>query len=139
LARRDIREAIVKAVFTWRPYVLGAYFDTNTIIAESNGKISHPYLQFIMGHRGDIEARYITNKETLPLEMIEDMRQAYKRCQDYLQTTKAEVGEEKIKEAFKKQILAVAGFNEEDAAKYDSDNVTDEELHDLMRQRLLGV
>lgn len=35
--------------------------------------------------------------------VIEDMRAAYKRSQDYLQTTKAEVGEEKIKEAFKRK------------------------------------
>jgi len=35
---------------------------TNMIIAESKGKISHSYMQFIMGHKGDIEARYSTNK-----------------------------------------------------------------------------
>jgi len=42
--------------------MLRAYCDTNMIIAESKGKISHPYMQFIMGHKGDIEARYSTNK-----------------------------------------------------------------------------
>jgi hypothetical protein len=67
------------------------------------------------------------------------MREAYKRSQDYLQTTKAEVGEEKIKEAFKKQLLAVAGFSQEEVAKYDVANMTDEELHNLVRQRLVGV
>ncbi|MEM3583889.1 MAG: site-specific integrase [Nitrososphaerales archaeon] len=44
LVTRDIKEAILKAGFDWRPYVLRAYFDTNMIIAESRGKISHPYL-----------------------------------------------------------------------------------------------
>jgi len=34
-----------------RPYVLRAYFDTNMIIAESKGKISHPHLQFLRGHK----------------------------------------------------------------------------------------
>jgi len=67
------------------------------------------------------------------------MREAYRRSQDYLQTTKAEIGEEKIKEAFKKQLLAVAGFKEEEIAKYDLASMTDEELHSLVRQRLLGV
>jgi hypothetical protein len=43
LVTRDIREAIPKAGFKWRPYVLRAYCDTNMIIAESKGKISHPY------------------------------------------------------------------------------------------------
>ncbi|MEM2997058.1 MAG: hypothetical protein QXK52_06065 [Candidatus Bathyarchaeia archaeon] len=37
--------------------------DTNVIIAESKGKISHPYLQLLMGHKGDIEARCSTNKD----------------------------------------------------------------------------
>jgi predicted house-cleaning noncanonical NTP pyrophosphatase (MazG superfamily) len=73
------------------------------------------------------------------MNVIEDMREAYKRSQEYLMTTKAEAGEEKIKEAFKKQLLAVAGFNEEEVAKHDVANMSNEELHNLVRQRLLGV
>ena len=87
LVTRDIREAILKAGFNWRPYVLRAYFDTNMIIAESKGKISHPYLQFMMGHKGDIEARYSTNKGVLPPDMIEDMRKCYRECMPYLLTS----------------------------------------------------
>jgi len=44
LVTRDVKEAIKKAGFSWRPYMLRACFDTNMIIAESKGKISHPYL-----------------------------------------------------------------------------------------------
>jgi len=87
LVTRDIREAILKAGFRWRPYVLRAYCDTNMIIAESKGKISHPYLQFMMGHKGDIEARYSTNKGILPPDMIEDMRKCYRECMPYLLTS----------------------------------------------------
>ena len=87
LVTRDIREAIRRAGYSWRPYVLRAYFDTNMIIAESKGKVSHPYLQFMMGHKGDIEARYSTNKGVLPPDMIEDMRKCYKGCLPYLLTT----------------------------------------------------
>jgi hypothetical protein len=86
LVTRDVKEAIVKAGFSCRPYVLRAYCDTNMIIAESKGKISHPYLQFIMGHKGDIEARYSTNKGVLPPDMIEDMRKAYSECEPFLST-----------------------------------------------------
>jgi site-specific recombinase XerC len=86
LVTRDIKEAIRKAGFNWRPYVLRAYFDTNMIIAESKGKISHPYLQFMMGHKGDMEARYSTNKGVLPPDMIEDMRKAYRECEPFLST-----------------------------------------------------
>jgi site-specific recombinase XerC len=86
LVTRDIKEAILKTGFNWRPYVLRAYFDTNMIIAESKGKTSHPYLQFMMGHKGDMEARYSTNKGILPPDMIEDMRSAYKACEPFLST-----------------------------------------------------
>lgn len=86
LVTRDIREAILKAGFSWKPYVLRVYYDTAMIIAESKGKISHPYLQFLMGHKGDIEARYSTNKGVLPPDMIEDMRKCYKDCEPFLST-----------------------------------------------------
>jgi len=86
LVTRDIREGILRAGFSWRPYVLRAYCDTNMIIAESKGKISHPYLQFLMGHKGDIEARYSTNKGVLPPDMIEDMRKCYRECEAFLST-----------------------------------------------------
>jgi len=87
LVTRDIKEAIKRAGYSWRPYVLRAYFDTNMIIAESKGRISHPYLQFMMGHKGDIEARYSTNKCVLPPDMIEDMRKCYRECLPYLLTS----------------------------------------------------
>jgi hypothetical protein len=87
LVTRDIKMAILRAGFKWRPYVLRAYCDTNMIIAESKGKISHPYLQFLMGHKGDIEARYSTNKGVLPPDMVEEMRMCYRECEPFLSTS----------------------------------------------------
>jgi len=83
LIRKYMRAAGVQK----RPYVLRAYAETQLIIAESKGKISHPYLQFIAGHKGDIEARYSTNKGKLPPDMIEDMRAQYRACEPFLSTT----------------------------------------------------
>lgn len=83
---REIREAI-RPRFKWRPYVLRAYFDTQMLLAESHGKIAHPYRVFFMGHKGDIEARYTTNKGRLPEDLIEDMRRAFKESSEYLETT----------------------------------------------------
>jgi hypothetical protein len=134
-----MRLAIRKAGYPWRPYVLRAYFDTQLMLAESKGLVMRDYRMFWMGHKGDIENRYTTNKHRLPQNVIDDMRQAYERSQEYLQTTKAEAGEEKIKETFKRQLLAVAGLSEQEIAKYDVTDMTDEELHNLVRQRLLGV
>lgn len=82
-----IRTAMRAAGVYKRPYVLRAYAETQLIIAESKGKISHPYLQFIAGHKGDIEARYSTNKGRLPPDMIEDIRSNYKACEPFLATT----------------------------------------------------
>jgi len=133
-----IREAIRKAGFNWRPYVLRAYFDTQLMLAESKGLLIRDYRQFWMGHKGDIENRYTTNKCRLPEDVIEDMREAYRRSQEYLQTTKPETGREKLIEEFRRQLLLVAGFSQEEISKIDITSLTDEEFQDLIRKRLLG-
>jgi hypothetical protein len=129
----------VKSDFSWRPYVLRAYCDTGMIIAESKGLISHPYLQFLMGHKGDIEARYSTNKGRLPPSMIEEMRQAYKKCEPLLSTKTESATEEQIKRTFSEQFLLVAGFQKEDVEKMNLDEMSNEELQSLVRQRLSGM
>jgi len=133
-----IREAIRKAGFSWRPYVLRAYFDTQLMLAESKGLLIRDYRQFWMGHKGDIENRYTTNKYRLPEDVIEDMREAYRRSQEYLQTTKPETSREKLVEEFRKQLLLVAGFSPEEIGEIDVTGLSDEEFQDLVRKRLLG-
>lgn len=91
---RLIRESM-RPRFDWRPYVLRSYFDTQLLLAESHGRISHPYRVFFMGHKGDIEARYTTNKGILPVDLTEDMRQAYLRCEPYLCTVQQETVDKK--------------------------------------------
>ena len=98
---RDIKTSfgiIIKA----RPYVLRAYFDTQLLLAESQGKITHAYRQFFMGHKGDIEAKYTTNKHRLPEHLIQDMKEAYERSQNFL--TPFEEDNE-VNEKSKKEIL----------------------------------
>lgn len=81
----DIRKSIW-SITKVRPYVLRAYFDTQLLLAESNGKMTHAYRQFFMGHKGDIEARYTTNKGRLTDEMVSDMRISYSNSQKFLCT-----------------------------------------------------
>ncbi|MCD6537696.1 site-specific integrase [Candidatus Bathyarchaeota archaeon] len=133
-----IREAIRKAGFNWRPYVLRAYFDTQLMLAESKGLVIRDYRQFWMGHKGDIENRYTTNKCRLPEDVIEDMREAYRRSQEYLQTTRPETSREKLVEEFRRQLLLVAGFSQDEISRIDITDLTDEEFQDLVRKRLLG-
>lgn len=133
-----MRLAIRSAGLPWRPYVLRCYFDTQLMLAESKGLVLRDYRQFWMGHKGDIENRYTTNKHKLPEEVIEDMREAYKRSQEYLQTTKvSETSEEKLTQAFRKQLLLVAGFAQDEVDKMDLASLGDEELQEIVRKRLL--
>lgn len=135
-----IRGAIRRGGFPWRPYVLRSYFDTQLMLAESKGLVLRDYRQFWMGHKGDIENRYTTNKAKLPESVIEDMREAYKRSQEYLQTIRFEdtSSEEKLRQAFRKQLLLVAGFSQDELEKTDLSSISDEELQTIIRKRLLG-
>ena len=40
-----------------------------------------------MGHKGDMMAKYTTNKNMLPQEMIEQMRESYRKCENKLSST----------------------------------------------------
>ncbi len=77
---------VIWSVLKVRPYALRAYFDSQLLIAESHGCMTHAYRQFFMGHKGDMEARYTTNKGKLTEQMTEDMRRSYERSQSFLST-----------------------------------------------------
>ncbi len=134
-----IRDALRSAGLQWRPYVLRSYFDTMLMLAESKGLVLRDYRGFWMGHKGDIENRYTTNKERLPESVVEDMRFAYSRSEEFLQTkVKEETSEEKLRGSFRKQLLLVAGFTQMELDKMDVPSMSDEELQNIVRKRLLG-
>jgi len=60
--------------------------------------MTHAYRQFFMGHKGDIEARYTTNKHRLADTVIRDMRDAYMRSQAMLSPFEREEGEKDRRE-----------------------------------------
>jgi hypothetical protein len=86
---KEIRKAM-RPRFLWRPYVLRAYFDTQLLIAESRGKIAHDFRVFFMGHKGSIEAKYTTNKGILPKLLVDEMKEAFKRSEEFLDLEKSE-------------------------------------------------
>lgn len=137
LVTRDIRNAIENSGMKMRPYVLRSYFSTALDIAESKGLISHPWRQFIMGHKGDIEARYSTNKRLLP-DMIEEMRESYKKCLKYLETRASDLSEENAKRYFQQQLLLTVGYKQEEIDKIDLDEISNDQFQQLLRDRLLG-
>jgi len=135
-----IRKAMRRAGFGWRPYVLRSYFDTQLMLAENAGKVIRDYRQFCMGHKGDIEARYTTNKHKLPPDVIEDMRGAYSKSCEFLATSAAEApGKDKIREEFKRQLLLVAGFKQGEIEKMDVLGMDDDEFQETIRRKLAGL
>lgn len=50
----------------------------------SRGKIAHDFRVFFMGHKGSMEAKYTTNKGMLPVALVEEMRQAFRRSEELL-------------------------------------------------------
>ena len=81
---RRIRE-IFRPRFNWGPSVLRAFINTQLLIAESKKKIANDFRIFFMGHRGNIEARYITNKGILS-EVVAEIRGSFKRVATHLDT-----------------------------------------------------
>ncbi len=138
LVTRDIREAIQGAGLKVRPYVLRAYFSTALDIAESKGLISHPWRQFIMGHKGDIEARYSTNKR-LPPDMIEEMRESYRKCLKFLETRISDVSEDNAKLFLQQQLLSAVGYKQEEIDKIDLTNISNEDFQQLLRDKVAGA
>jgi hypothetical protein len=133
-----IRDGIRKAGYPWRPYVLRSYFDTEIMLAESKGLVLRDYRTFWMGHKGDIEHRYTLNKGRLLGEVVEDLREAYRRSQEYLQTGRSESdSEERLRDSFRKQLLLVAGFKPEEVDEMDL-SMDDASFQETVRKRLLG-
>jgi integrase len=138
-----VRLAIRGAGLPWRPYVLRSYFDTQLMLAESKGLVLRDYRTFWMGHKGDIENRYTTNKCRLPEGVVEDMREAYSKGARYLEAGMGAgsvgTGEEELRVSFRRQLLLVAGARPEEVERMDLASMGDSEFRDAVRKRLLGV
>ena len=100
LLHRRIKATITKAGFDWRPYIFRIYFGTNLDTAESKGFITHPWRQFIMGHKGDIEETY-TKREG----MIDEGRNQYAKCLEFIETEKKAISEQDSLRILKDAIL----------------------------------
>lgn len=95
IIERDVRNTM-RPRFKWRPYVLRAFFDTQLLIAESRGKIAHDFRVFFMGHSGSIEAKYTTNKNILPKLLMDEMREAFRKSQEFLDYQTNKEQDEKV-------------------------------------------
>jgi len=138
LVTRDIRKAMRKLNFKWRPYVLRSYFSMALDLSENKGIISHNWREYWMGHTGDISARYSTNKKLSP-EMIEEMRETYKKCSIYLETGRKALTEEEkeqLNKDVKKWYLSALGFTDEEISNKNLLELEPEELQQKVREKL---
>ncbi len=138
LVTREIRTAIRGIDLNMRPYVLRAYFATGLDIAESKGFISHPWRMFFMGHKGDIESRYSTNKGRLPPDMIEGMRSAYLKCLPLLTTESREISAKDMHKEFLMEILKEDGFTDEEIKDLGLLEMDPNKRRELRREKIFG-
>lgn len=91
-----------------------------------------------MGHKGDIEARYSTNKR-LPPDMIEEMRESYRKCLKFIETRVSEVSEDNAKLFLQQQLLSAVGYKQEEIDKMDLTNMSNEDFQQLLRDKVAGA
>lgn len=130
-----VRLAVRAAGFPWRPYVLRAYFDTQLLLAESKGKVAHDYRVFWMGHKGSMEARYTTNKGRLPASLLDDMREAYHRCEPLLSTVPSR-NEQDAQARMARTMLLGLGYTEEELAPIDFEELDVAVFQELVTRKM---
>ncbi len=91
-----------------------------------------------MGHKGDIEARYSTNKR-LPPDLIEEMREAYKKCTKFLETRITEPSESNAKLYLQQQLLLAVGYKQEEIDKIDLSSMSNEDFQKLLRDKIANA
>jgi hypothetical protein len=138
-----IREAMRLAGLPWRPYVFRSYFDTALNIAEGKLGLPHSYQQFWMGHVGDIETTYTTSKGRLPEDLVETMREWYRKAAaNFLQTRASRediVTVEDAKAIGKETWFVSLGFTKDEIQKLDLMHKEGTELQDALRQKLQSI
>jgi hypothetical protein len=89
----EVRRAIRRAGYHWRPYVLRSFFDSHLLTAELQGRMTSTARAFFMGHKGDIERKYTLNKRQLPRELFHMMKDQYLKGSAFLATEQLTVKE----------------------------------------------
>ncbi len=115
-----------------RPYVLRVYFETRLGIAEGQAKVVHRFVVHWGGHTGDITARYSLNKNRLPADLVEEMREAYRRCEPILTGEAPSEGD--VRREVARVLLGSLGYTEKELEGVDLTNV--EQVRILTQRRV---
>jgi len=136
---KHIRNAMRAVGLKQRPYVLRSYFDTRLMHAEGMQLVTHSYAQFWMGHKGDIERTYTLNKQKLPPDVMQGIRDAAKRVQKVVQTRVPDddiVTVEEAKVIGKEAWFLSLGFTKEEIQGLDLLHKEGADLQTAIRQKL---
>ncbi|MGI0133043.1 MAG: hypothetical protein ACREDK_08170 [Thermoplasmata archaeon] len=115
-----------------RPYVLRVYFETRLGIAEGQAKVAHRFVIHWGGHTGDITARYSLNKNRLPGDLVEEMREAYRRCEPILTGDTASEGD--VRREVARVLLNSLGYSDKELEGVDLSSV--EQVRALTQKRV---
>ena len=95
----------------------------------------------IMGHVGDIETTYSTDKP-IPDDVIEQMRKAFEKCLRLIETEARGIQETEIglkMNEFKKMMLILAGYSDKEIEQGNFLGMTEEELAKLINEKKTGA
>ncbi len=131
----NIKKAIEKAGFTWRPYILRRYASTKLLHAEEDG-LPHSYALFWTGHHGDILMTY-TLQKGLDDVTLEKLRAAYKKAdENHLTTIQPKPSSQaQLKITMRDTMLEMLGYTEEERMKLNLGSLTDDEFRNLLQKR----
>ncbi|HUZ79742.1 MAG TPA: hypothetical protein VMV28_03890, partial [Thermoplasmata archaeon] len=104
-----------------RPYVLRVYFETRLGVAEGQAKVVHRFVVHWGGHKGDITARYSLNKNRLPGDLIEEMREAFRRCEPTLTGDAPSEGD--VRREVSRTLLGALGYSDKELEAVDLANL----------------
>jgi integrase len=132
-----VRKSFLGAGFTGqRPYVLRSFFASQLLVAESQGKIAHSYSEFWLGHQGDITQRHYTlGRPQLTPSLVDDMREAYRRCEPLL-SSYAQLSQVPTQGEVLQTILEVMGYTEEELKGIDPTKLSVPEVRELLEKKL---
>ncbi|EQD43452.1 integrase/recombinase, partial [mine drainage metagenome] len=108
------------------------FFETRLGVAEGQGKVVHRFVVHWGGHTGDITARYSLNKNRLPSDLVEEMREAYRRCEPILTGDAPSEGD--VRREVARVLLGSLGYTEKELEGVDLTDV--EQVRTLTQRRV---
>ncbi len=101
----------------WRPYILRHFFESRLAIAEADGKITHGFVSFLAGHKGDMDQLYALGRKSHSAEMWSKLREAYQRCEPYLLGDATSAKD--VHATVRREMLAMLGYSEQQLDRLD--------------------